>query len=51
MSALVTLVSAEMTLVSVFFGVLGLSRNSFSSKKRQSVSESASQSFIHLILN
>lgn len=51
MSALVTLVSAEVTLVPAFFGVLGLSLNSFSSKKRQSVSESASQSFIHLTLN
>jgi hypothetical protein len=42
---------AEVTVVSAFFGVAGLSLNSFSSKKRQSVSESASQSFIHLTLN
>jgi hypothetical protein len=37
---------AEVTVVPAFFGVLGLSLNSFSSKKRQSASQRVSRSFI-----
>ena len=37
---------AEVTVVSAFFGVLGLNLNSFSSEKRQSASQRVSRSFI-----